>query len=457
MAKSLDFIEFSCFTHIVRVINLWTIMECIFSTDFYEIRLASIVSNVDKDVLVELYQPIIGANATILYLTLLKQKRNEDDENTYSMQKLLNGMQSDVNTLLASRHYLEAVGLLRSYEKSSDDGRYYVYVLYAPKSPKDFFDDVLFKGLLIQALGEKEAKKLAFSYKVDLTIEEGFKEVSASFVDVFHPDYDDPSFRKNFGNDLVGHDAGRVRIKFNDELFFKYITENSQIKISAISKKELKEIERLATLFGLDEKQMALIAIDEYDPNELPHLNFERIKYRAEEEVKFKLIEAKPRNKRSDVRGETVLEQKIERMEQIAPSKYLSLLLNNTPPSMTDLNTLNKLSVGYKLGNGIINVIIDYVMEKNNNILSWPFCDKVASILVSKNVETTLDAMNELKKLASKDKETKTTKNTYSQLYKQKETVVKPEKPEKKVEEISDEEMDELLNSLSSIKKGGKK
>ena len=430
-------------------------MEYMLNSDFYEIRLASIVSNVDKDVLVELYQPIIGSSATILYLTLLKQKRNEDEEGTYSTQKLINGMQTDPNTLLASRHYLEAVGLLRSYEKISESGRYFVYVLYAPKSPKDFFDDVLFKGLLIQAIGEKEAKKLAFTYKVNTKIEDDYKEISASFVDVFHPDYDDPAFRKNFGDGIMGHDAGRVQIKFNYDLFFTYIAENSQIKVSAITKKELKEIERLATLFGLDEKQMAIISIDEYDPDELPHLNFDRIKYRAEEEVKFKLVEAKPRAKRSDVRGETILEQKIQKMEQMPPSKYLTLLLNNTPPSMTDLNTLNKLSVGYKLGNGLINVIIDYVMEKNNNILSWPFCDKIASILVSKNVETTLDAMNELKKLSMKEKEKKSeTKPRYS--YQEKE--VKPEpKPVKKQEEISDEEMDELLSSLNNMKKGGKK
>lgn len=429
-------------------------MVYVLDSDFYEIRLASIVSNVDKDVLVELYQPIVGANATILYLTLLKQKRNEDMEESYSIKKLINTMQINPNMLLSARRYLEAVGLLRSYEKVSEAGRYYVYVLYAPKSPKDFFDDVLFKGLLIQSIGEKEAKKLAFTYKVDLTVEDDFKEISASFVDVFHPDYDDPSFRKNIGDNIVGHDAGRIQIKFNDDLFYKYVSENSQIKISAITKKEMKEIIRLATLFGLDEKQMALIIIDEYDPNELPHLNFERVKYRAEEEVKFKLVEAKPRNKLSNVRGETTLEKKIETMEQIAPSKYLSLLLNNTPPSMSDLNTLNKLSVGYKLGNGIINVIVDYVMQKNNNILSYTFCDKVASILVSKNVETTLDAMNELKKLSTKDKKT-VSKDNYEKEETKKETKkVLPEK--KKVEEISDEEMDELLGSLKKMKKGGK-
>ena len=430
------------------------IMEYMLNSDFYEIRLASLVTNVDKDVLVELYQPIIGANATILYLTLLKQKRHEEDEITYSNQSLINAMQIDPNTLLGARHYLEAVGLLRSYLRTDDNGRYFVYVLYAPKSPKDFFDDVLFKGLLIQAVGEKDAKKLAFFYKVDLSIEDDFKEVSASFVDVFHPNYDDPSFRKDFGNGLIGHDAGRVQIKFNYDLFFKYISENSQIKPSAILKRDLKEIERLATLFGLDEMQMALIVIDEYNPDMLPHLNFDRIKYRAEEDVKFKLIETKPRTKKSDVSGSSALEKKIKYMEEIAPSKYLSYLLNNTPPSTTDLNTLNKLSVGYKIGNGIINAIIDYVMEKNNNILSYRYCDKVASILVSRGIETTLDAMNELKKLSLQDKE----KKTQSYQSKQK-AVVKEEKEvkeTKEAEDISDEEMDDLLQSLNNIKKGGK-
>jgi len=432
-------------------------MEYMLNSDFYEIRLASIVSNVDKDVLVELYQPIIGANATILYLTLLKQKRHEDDEATYLIQSLVNAMQVDASTILGARHFLEAVGLLRSYERASESGRYFVFVLYAPKSPKDFFDDVLFKGLLIQAIGEKEAKKLAFTYKVDLKIEEEYKEVSASFVDVFHPDYDDPSFRKSFGDNILGHDAGRVQIKFNLDLFYTYISENSQIRITAISKKELKEIMRLAALFGLDEKQMARICIDEYDPNELPHLNFERIKYRAEEEIKFKLVEAKPRAKRSDVRGEGKLQQKIESMEQIAPSKYLSLLLNNTPPSMTDLNTLNKLSVGYKLGNGLINVIVEYVMMKNNNILSWPYCDKVASILVSRNVETTLDAMNELNKLSLQDKEKKSSTYKSSNKVKVEEKKITATKEDKPVEKISDEEMDDLLKSFNDMKKGGKK
>lgn len=430
-------------------------MDYILNSDFYEIRLASLVTNVDKDVLVELYQPLIGASATILYLTLLKQKRNEEDESSYSMDSLINVMQMQPGTLLSSRHFLEAVGLLRTYEKVTDSGRFYIYVLYAPKSPKDFFDDVLFKGLLIQAIGEKEAKRLAFSYKVDLVIDEDYKEISSSFVDVYHPDYDDASFRKDFGNSLLGHDAGRVKIKFNYDLFFGYIRDNSQIKQSAFTKSDMKEIERLATLFGLDEKKMAFIVIDEYDPTSSNHLNFSSIKERAEIEVKYRTIDKKPTDyKKSEIKSDTALATKIKMMEEFSPVKYLKYLQNNTMPATADLNILDSLSTGYKFPNGIINAIIDYVLYKNNNVLSRNYCEKIASTLARENVKTTLDAMNCLNKINISTKNKIKKEKPVEEIKEEASETVKNE--EKPTPTISDEEMDELLKSLENLKKGGK-
>lgn len=427
-------------------------MDYVLASDFYEIRLASLVTNVDKDVLVELYQPLIGANATILYLTLLKQKRHEDDEMTYSSQQLLGLMQFDPNTLLASRHYLEAVGLMRTYEKVSESGRYYIYVLYAPKSPKDFFDDVLFKGLLIQAIGEKEAKKLAFNYKLHLEIDESFKEISSSFVDVFHPDYDDSAFRKNLGDDIVGHDAGRVKIKFNYDLFFGYVNDNSQIRQSSFSGKDMKEIERLATLFGLDEKQMAFICIDEYDPTTTPHLNFSGIKNRAEQEIRYNYPKAdKQANKRwvkrekIEIKSETDLAKKIGVMDQIPPAKYLYMQQNRTMPALSDLAIINSLSENYKLPNGIVNVIIEYVLNKNNNVLSRKYCEKIATTLAREGVTSTLEAMDVLNKL-SLNKKTQAEYVEKQEDYK--------EKKEISVEE--DNELQALLLKFEENKKGGK-
>ena len=423
-------------------------MDYVLGSDFYEIRLASLVTNVDKDVLVELYQPLIGANATILYLTLLKQKRNEDDENTYSSQTLINLMQMEPNTLLSARHFLEAVGLLRTYEKVCDTGRYYIYVLYAPKSPKDFFDDVLFKGLLIQSIGEKEAKKLAFTYKVNLTIDEGFKEISSSFVDVYHPDYDDPSFRKNISGDIVGHDAGRVKIKFNYDLFFGYISDNSQIRQTSFSKKDMKEIERLATLFGLDEKQMAFIVIDEYDPNQIPHLNFTRIKDRSEDEVKYRIIDRKPfvhKEVKEEIKTDTALTRKISMMDEVPPADYLRFLQNNTMPASSDLSIINTLSKGYNFSNGVINAIIDYVLYKNNNVLSRNYCEKVAATLARNNITSTIEAMDSLNKISLSNK-TRTKKAPEP-------VEEKPQVVEEEISEQEDEELNNLMNKFNETKK----
>ena len=192
-------------------------MVTITQQDIYEIRIASLVSNVDKDVVIELYQPLIGSTAVMLYLTLLKQKRNENDEEfVFTHEYLMGLMQLSPNNLLTARHALEGVGLLRSYEKQEGDSRYFIYVIYAPKTPKAFFDDVLFKGLLVQMLGQKEAKRLASHYKVDLEIEKDFKEVSASFVDIFNPNYDDPAFKKDFGkfnfSQILLHSFLKVKI-----------------------------------------------------------------------------------------------------------------------------------------------------------------------------------------------------------------------------------------------------
>lgn len=423
-------------------------MEYVSPADFYEIRLASIVSNVDKDVLVELYQPLIGAAATMLYLTLLKQRRNDDEDSLYLTEQLINITQFAPGMVLSARHMLEAVGLLRTYEKRNSDGRYFIYVLYSPKSPKDFFDDVLFKGLLIQYVGEKETKRLAFKYKINLDIPEEYSEISASFVEVFHPNYDDPAFKKDLGNSIVGHEPGRVKINFNYDLFFKYISEKSQIMQSSFYKKDLKEIERLATLFGLDEKQMADIIIDEYEPHDVPHLNYQHVAERAEEAIKYKIHVPKAKTVRSKVGGDSILKEKIRLMEDVTPVDFLRYLQNNTEPAKSDLKIVDALSKGYGFSNGIINAIIDYVLNKNNNVLTKNYCEKIAASMAREKIETTIDAMNYLNKITIANKKDMSQKAVPTE---------ETKKFEKVEEDISDEEMNDILTKLDIKKKGGKR
>lgn len=414
-------------------------MEYVLQSDVYQIKLASLVSNVDKDVMVELYQPLVGANATILYLTMLKQKRNEDEEIEYQLTHLLNILQFTPAQFLSARRMLEGVGLLRSY---CNESRQYLYVLYAPKNPKDFFDDVLFKGLLIQTIGEKETKKLALHYRVNLDISEGYEEVSASFVDIFHPNYDDFSFKKNFKESFVGHDEGRIRINFNDDLFTKYLSDALENSDLSVGKRDLKEIARYSTLFGFNEKQMASVVALIYHVDSVPHIDFAQLAMKSEEFLKNN----KPtvNLEMAMLKGDDPISEKCRLMDSTSPAKYLKILQNNTKVSNSDLQIVESLSKNYGFTNGVINAIIDYALEKCDNTLNMNYCEKVASSLARSNVHSAIDAMNCLNRKKSRVK-------TNNEI----ETKTKPEPKvmeKKKRSKISDDEMNDLLADLDSQK-----
>ena len=228
-------------------------------------------------------------------------------------------------------------------------------------------------------------------------------------------------------------------MEFNYDLFFGYVGDNSTITASSFKKKDMKEISRLATLFGLDEKRMAFIVVDEYISEGPVHLDFERIKNRCEQEIRFSTVK---NVEKSNVSGDSELAQKIQLMEETAPAKFLQYLQQGTKPARSDLAIVNSLSKDYGFGNGIINTIVEYVLIKNNNILSKNYCEKIASSLAREGVTTTVDAMNYLKKLALNSSSKKKVSKT------------KVEK-ETNSDEISLDEMNELLNDLE-VKKNGR-
>lgn len=417
-------------------------MDYINEKDYYETRFASLISDIDREVLVGLYQPLVGHLSVALYVTLFHEKNKCADIDTFDHAHLFNKMQVSAGELLNARKALEAVGLLRTYKKEEAGIRYYIYVLYAPKSPHDFFDDVLFKGLLIKYVGEKEATRLALCYKVDHHTE-GFSDVTSSFIDTFNPDFDDPSFRKDLRVDVKGRKSGRVAISFDFDAFFVVMEKNSQIKRDTLSKKDMKEIERLATLFSLDEATMADIVIGAYDPdNKTQRIDFQRVADRAKDEARFPFFHKKRNGERSKVSGNGELASKIKLMDAMAPGEYLRILQNNTAPSKADLNIVDDLSKNYGLPNGVINALIDYVLAKNKNVLSRYYTEKIAASLAREGLSTVIDTMNYLVKINSMWKSGKP------------QVIKNADSSEKATStEISDEELENILATIESKKK----
>ena len=275
--------------------------------------------------------------------------------------------------------------------------------MYAPKTPYKFFDDTLLYGMFIKALGDSDANRFKTIYQFTNTDEEG-KDISSSFVEAYSPDFDDPAFMKALsGSQAVGRRHGKINSEFNYDLFFTHLSEVSQIKQDAFTKKDMKEIERLSTLYGISEEESANAVSSIYDPyvGKGKHVDFAKLTSLFQEQNDYSYLLNKKLNRRPNQNsGSSELAGKINIMETRSPKEFLALLQNGSKPAVSDLKIVDDLSKNFHLNNCVINAVVDFVLTTNNNVLARPLCEKIGASLAREGVTTTIDAMNYLKKVS---------------------------------------------------------
>ena len=378
-------------------------MTVLGSKDLLKVRFSGLAADYDRDTVVNLYQPIVGYTAMAIYFSLWSLSSSPE---YITHEQLFNRMQMAPGRFVESRKLLEATGLLKTYMRTSDVSKKYSYVLYAPKSPKDFFDDTLLYGMLVKCVGVEEADSIKNKY-IDNSIEENGEDISEKFIDVFKPSYDDPVFTYVVGKNekTVGRNIAKIKNCFDYEVFFKEVALHADIDEKNISSKEMKEIERLALLNGTKEKDAANIIINIYDATQVKgkRIDFVELAKAFQQSANYKLISSPAKqNKPNLMSGDSAIASKINLMETVSPKEYLSFLQNGTVVASSDLKLVNDLSANYNLPNCVINAVVDYVLASNNNILSRPYAEKIATSLAREGVTTTIDAMNYLKKVNKK-------------------------------------------------------
>ena len=80
------------------------------------------------------------------------------------------------------------------------------------------------------------------------------------------------------------------------------------------------------------------------------------------------------------------------------PASWLAVLQNGHKPADSDLKILESLSLNLGLPNPVINALVDFVLQKNDNILSKAYIEKIGAALAREGVKTSLDAMTCLPK-----------------------------------------------------------
>lgn len=380
-------------------------MNIVSGNDFLQVKVASLIADYDSGTLANLYQPIIGYQASSLYLTLKAEADNQKVTSLITHGQLFLRMHIQPGDFVDARQALEAIGLLKTYLSSTPGTNIYYYELYAPKTPKSFFDNALLYGLLIKNVGEADANRLKAVYSLENHTSDNGTDISASFTEVFHPDFDNPIFAKVLANKgvSIGRESAKIQCGFSYEKFFLSLSQISQIKADAFNKKDMKEIERLATLYGVNEEVAANDVANLYDvhASKGKRVDFEALAKLFQDETNYNYLAIK-RNKRTPgyVSGSTDLAQKINLMESTSPKDYLVLLQNGSKPAGSDLKLLNDLSSNFHLPNSVINAMVDFVLTTNNNVLSRAYCEKIAASLAREGVQTTVDAMDYLIKVS---------------------------------------------------------
>ena len=369
-------------------------MKRVAASDYYEVRKMGTVPSTAFHSLSDLYLPLVGPFAVSVYQCLVHDPSIDCPNAVYPHGNLFAKLQMTSGQFESAMKPLEAVGLIKTFVKESENGSYFIYCLYAPLMPEEFLSDILFRGMLVSYIGEKEVKALEKKYATP-SLPTNMGECSESFVDYFHPDFDSGAFNKT--KSRKGKAA--VKMDFDRNEFVARLAELG-IASHRLSGEDFDRIAKLGTLYDLSSGTLAEMAYDCYKDG---RLRLGDLEARCAESLKFPFLK-RGKGRKSGVDSSSQLAQKIRMMDEMAPARFLSYLQNGHRPAKGDLDLIKSLSVDIGLPDPCINALLDYVSSTNEGRLVPSYCEKIASSMVREGCQSARDAMDHLLRSRKKKK-----------------------------------------------------
>lgn len=420
--------------------------------DRYNVRKASVYSLEDDAYLLDLYSPIITLKNSSIYIAL----RNEIGNDTNEFSSFYTKYQVSEGELYNALEALEAIGLVKTYFLEKSNVNSYVFFLYCPRSPSEFFSNELLAGTLVRYTSEEYVNKIIKKYSLD-DRQDGYKNVSETFMDYFQLDRESGIY-KSMNASILGRKCSTIALSFNKKDFIEKLNESSNVPVkeSTFSKTEYVKLARLATLFAFDEEMIASLLSSSssvFNPskeygNRIDFIALEKL-CKDNETLTYA---HKKIGKKSEVSGNDGLAYVIREMDRLTSKEFLKKLQNGGEPARSDERLVNKVVVDMGLPENVTNALLFYVLKiRGIKVLNANYVEKLAASLVREGSETALDALNFLgntgKEMQSKAK----TYNKSTKEYKKKTEEKSQEEPkieEKPAETIDDDEYEDFLNSL---------
>lgn len=406
-----------------------------------------------------LYQPLIGMDAIMLYQTLMNEYELHKSEYIQTHHSLMNYLNSPLDQIYKNRLKLEALGLLKTYEKATEHHKVYTYVLQAPYTPQAFFHDPMLSQLLYHHISPSkydELKKLLIEQVTHTTFG---TDITATFSDVFTT-FEPTAIEtnRNTENKIQTKQSGHQQLP---EALQWIQTKLKQQMIPAervLTSHNKKLINDMMNLYGLAihdiEKSIlwALTETNELDVDEFKAACHDIFKTERKASIhlqpKSNLTKTPETTKQTD-QPKSKRDQLIHQFETISPRQLLENL-SAGQASDRELKIISDVMTTYGLTPQVMNVLVHYVLIQTNMKLSRPYLESIAPHWSRARLKTATEAMDFVQEQINKAREYKRNPNKRRGRGGQKEVLPewfkqqqKEQKKEKKSTQKNDETYDE--------------
>lgn len=412
--------------------------------DRYVVINKTILTDADRKYLISFYEPIIGHLAISLYLVLINDlEESKGVSRDFTHHHLMSLLKTPLKILREAREALEATGLLKTYFKKGDVNNY-IYEIYSPLSPSEFFNHPILNIVLYNNIGateyeylKKQYQKLKVDTKEYIDITKKLDDVMESGINVSVVDVKERSI-----NDIL------VKDQVDFDLILSSIPKGI-INEKVFTKKTKELINNLAFIYKIDTLKM--IELIRSVLNEYGMIDKDNLRINARKMYQFNngtlptlIYRSQPEYLKSPVGDNSMRGKIIEMFEKLNPVDFLRNKYGGAKPTNRDIKLIENLIIDLEMPPAVVNVLLDYVLRKNNNKLATNYIETIAGQWKRAGLKNASEAMD----FAEKENKKFTKKLDTVKASKEPVWFNKVEK----IEEMSDADKEELENLLKEFK-----
>lgn len=370
--------------------------------DSYTVINKTLLTDLDKKNLINLYEPIVGCLAISLYLTLWSDlDKTETISRDFTHHHLMTFLKAKLDYIKEARESLEAVGLIKTYIKQDKDINHYIYELYSPISAYDFFNHPVLNVVLYNNIGENEYKTLVKSYRKITTKYDDYEDISCKLNE---------TFKSTLGNGFNAEEIKakeEAKINIGSLIDFDLLREsipNNILNDKALNKRSKELINSLAFVYNLDTIKLSEILRLTIDENGM--INKESLVKEVRKYYEYNnggslptlIYRTQPDYLKSPEGNLSNKGKMIYIFENTSPYDFLRSKYKNNNPAPRDLKLLEYLAIDLNMTPAVINVLIDYVLRINDNKLTKSYVETIAGQWTRLGIKTATGAMTQAEK-----------------------------------------------------------